>query len=122
MNTNRTATLEDSTMHITLGFTVTDRANGYVPTMDGYREGTLQRTTTVIVRDTDDVGYHIAEAAFVATNHPAPESLKGLQREIFLALENETYRSLSVGDTVSVRRAGHTDRYACMGISWTLLP
>ena len=108
-------------MIVTIGFTVGDRPANYYPMSDGFRAEAVQRIASVTVRDSNLTPEEIAEAAFVATNHPEPETLTGLAHDLFVALETETYRSLSVGDTVTIVRRGAYYRLACGKAGWTVV-
>lgn len=102
---------------VTIGWTNSDRDNriftdGYSSFSDGYRPGAEQvtRTLTVDLGDTeqpvDRLVEMIAEAAFEATNSPAPQMK--VAQALRAALDADGYRgegahySLSVGDTVTV--------------------
>jgi hypothetical protein len=100
---------------LTVGFTESDRASGYVSFCDGYRPGADQRLVSLTVRSARTYdGPEVAEAAFVATNHPDPDTLGGLAGTIAKALNGKPVRSLSVGDTVTVN--GFT--WACSRRGW----
>lgn len=111
-------------MKVEIGFTITDRAAGYVPASDGYRKGAKQRVVTI-----DLFAVHagealaVAEAVFVATNAPAVVVAKSqMARDVLRALvalsraqgTPSVPRSLSVGDTVTVE--GVT--VACASAGW----
>ena len=102
---------------ITIGFTESDPSTGY-SSFDGYREGARQ--SLVILNLDVTVGADprdIAESSFVATNDPGV--VRGLARDIRTALQGATpFRSLSVGDTVTVTRPTGTVRLACNRYGW----
>lgn len=105
-------------MIITLGFTESDRAAGYISFSDGYRLGTRQVRISLILDGDGSAlsGQQWAEAAYEASNHPG-HAPTGPARAIQRALADQApgaRRSLSVGDTVTVR--GHT--WACEPSGW----
>jgi hypothetical protein len=116
-------------VEVTIGWTRSDRANGY-SSHDGYRPGASQHTETIVVtldqsvadfvRDVPGTVERIAEAAFAATNHPYPEGLTGLDGQVYTAIRATGYNgrgahySLSVGDTVSIAEV----MLACDSIGW----
>jgi hypothetical protein len=103
---------------IVLGFTRSDRAAGYISFSDGYRVGARQVTVTIALEG-DGLQYSAedwAEAAFVASNYPG-QAPAGPARAIQLALAEQVdhlLRSLSVGDTVTVRG----QMWACESNGW----
>nr|MDT0658761.1 hypothetical protein [Micromonospora sp. DSM 115978] len=105
-------------MIITLGFTESDRDANYVSFSDGYRPEARQQLIAIMLEG-DGSQYDAeqwAEAAFVASNHPG-EAPTGPARAIQLALAEQVtgpLRSLSVGDTVTVR--GQV--WACENSGW----
>jgi hypothetical protein len=105
-------------MIITVGFTESDRDAGYVSFSDGYRPGARQQLVTITLEG-DGTQYdpeELAEAAFVASNHPG-EAPTGPARAIQLALAEQApgpLRSLSVGDTVTM----HGQMWACENSGW----
>ncbi|MEV7628802.1 hypothetical protein [Actinoplanes sp. NPDC089786] len=105
-------------MIITLGFTESDRDAGYISFSDGYQPGAQQQLVTITLEG-DGTQYdaeELAEAAFVASNHPG-EAPTGPARTIQLALAEQApgpLRSLSVGDTVTV----HDQMWACENSGW----
>lgn len=105
---------------ITIGYTRTDRPGDYVPAVDGYRPGAAQDVRTIIVH-TDLVADALAwaEVVFMVTNAP-PMLANGLVAAVVPALEASPgeWRSLSVGDTVSV---GSTT-LACTAVNWEVVP
>lgn len=105
-------------MIITLGFTESDRDACYISFSDGYLPGARQQIVTVTLEG-DGSQYdaeELAEAAFVASNHPG-EAPTLPARAIQLALTEQAtgaLRSLSVGDTVTV----HGQMWACENSGW----
>ncbi|MDG4834837.1 hypothetical protein O7627_36835 [Solwaraspora sp. WMMD1047] len=105
-------------MIITLGLTESDRDADYVSFSDGYRHGAPQQLVTITLEG-DGSQYDAeqwAEAAFVASNHLG-EAPAGPTRAIQLALAEQVtgpLRSLSVGDTVTVRG----QMWACENSGW----
>jgi hypothetical protein len=105
-------------MIITLGFTESDRAAGYVSFSDGYRPGARQ-TRISLTLDGDGSALSAqqwAEAAYEASNHPG-HAHTGPAQAIQRALADQApgaRRSLSVGDTVTVRG----DTWACEPSGW----
>jgi hypothetical protein len=103
---------------IILGFTESDRDAGYISFSDGYRPEARQQLVTITLEG-DGSQYdaeELAEAAFVASNHPG-EAPTGPARAIQLALAEQApgpLRSLSVGDTVTV----HGQTWACENSGW----
>jgi hypothetical protein len=107
--------VKDRTYNLVIGFTESDRASGYVSFCDGYRPGAKQRLVSLTVRSARTyLGEEVAEAAFVATNHPEPDTLGGLAGIIAKALAYKPVRSLSVGDTVDVNGTN----WACSRKGW----
>lgn len=144
------------TFKVTIGWTLNSRTDrDYVSFADGYREGAPQQTITFELEwvnptfvpddireslsDTELVPLEleaerrnhtaIAEAAFIATNHPFPRSLQGIAAQILGFIDDADYDgtvpadmedrwvghySLSVGDTVEVDGV----RYACASLGW----
>jgi hypothetical protein len=102
---------------LVVGLTVTDRAEGYVPTMDGYRPGAAQHLITIALpRDWALTPNATAEAAFTATN--APLDVEGAALWIRQNWPAGA-RPLAVGDTVEVwRGAGMLGRVACAKVGW----
>lgn len=110
---------------VTIGWTRSDPDTGYSSFTDGYRPGAAQHRLTVHVSVPDDADVAaaveaIAEAAFTATNHPAPETLTGYARQIYDGITasgyhgREAHYSLSVGDTVTVGEV----TLACAPTGW----
>lgn len=97
---------------VTIGWTRSDMDNGYSSFSDGYRPGASQHTETLTIdlgetnQPVDRLVEMIAEAAFEATNSPAPQMK--VAKALRAALDATGYRgqgahySLSVGDTVTV--------------------
>jgi hypothetical protein len=103
---------------ITLGFTDSDRDADYVSFTDGYRPGARQQLVTITLEGAGSQynAQQLAEAAFVASNHPG-EAPTGPAKAIQLALAEQVHRplrSLSVGDTVTV----HGQMWACENSGW----
>lgn len=114
---------------ITIGWTKSDMDKGYSSFM-GYREGAEQHTETIVVDIPDDADESlIAEWVFQATNYPAPGTLTGAAHAIFVAIVATGYRgrgahySLSVGDTITTRRADGTGdtTLACENTGWRVV-
>lgn len=110
---------------VTIGWTRSDPDAGYSSFCDGYRPGAAQHRLTVLVDVPDEADIAvaveaIAEAAFTATNHPAPETLTGYARQIHDGITasgyigREAHYSLSVGDTVTVGEV----TLACAPTGW----
>lgn len=100
---------------VTVGLTITDRDNNYVPTMDGYRPGAAQDMIVLnvpLIWLRELTGEQIAEALFIGTNHPYRETLHGLDGWVGRTWRGG--RSLSVGDTIMF---GDT-RLACDHVGW----
>lgn len=93
-----------TTTTITVGFTVTDRANDYVPSMDGWRPEAAQEVVMWEVPDNGLTVEEWAEAVFVATNAPPGIHVQDGATDIVRAMlaGRRAPRSLSVGDTVTV--------------------
>lgn len=108
---------------IRIGYTKTDRANDYVPSMDGYRPGAEQEYVSLDTGDTindQDELVDVAEAAFMAMNDPdAVGHRSEVVRRLYAQLLGCGMRSLSVGDTVSVPKEGWT--VECANVGWKLL-
>ena len=115
----------DWDVDVTIGWTRSDPEAGYSSFSDGYRPGASQHRLTVRVAVPDDADVAaaveaIAEAAFAATNHPAPETLTGYARQIYEGIAasgyigREAHYSLSVGDTVCVGEV----TLACANTGW----
>lgn len=115
----------DWDVDVTIGWTRSDPETGYSSFSDGYRPGASQHRLTLRVTVPDDADVAaaveaIAEAAFAATNHPAPETLTGYARQIHEGIAasgyigREAHYSLSVGDTVSVGEV----TLACAPTGW----
>lgn len=108
---------------VTIGWTISDRATGY-SSFDGYRPGARQHTETLSIdlgetdQPVDRLVEMIAEAAFEATNSPAPQMV--VAQKIATALAATGYRgaeahySLSTGDTVTVGEV----TLACARFGW----
>ena len=97
---------------VTIGWTMSDRANGY-SSFDGYRPGARQHTETISIDWDLDLNIahapeHIAEACFEVTNAPyvIETGIAGQITEALAATgyhgEQAGHYSLSVGDTVTV--------------------
>lgn len=115
----------DWDVEVVLGWSISDPEAGYSSFSDGYRPGVKQQCVTVHVEvphDADPAAAveAIAEAAFAATNHPAPEALTGYARQIYDGVKASGYRgqgahySFSVGDTVTVNEV----TLACASLGW----
>jgi hypothetical protein len=107
---------------ITIGFTQSDRDRGYSSFCDGFHAGAKQERVSVWIPAPLEAHSleEVAEATFIATNHPDPASLTGLAGEVFQAVETFSrkreryFRSLSVGDTVRTADG----RLACVSEGW----
>lgn len=115
----------DWDVEVTIGWTISDPESGYSSFSDGYRPGAKQHCLTVRVHVPDEVNdasvvETIADAAFTATNHPYPHTLRGIARQIHDGVTASNYRgseahySLSVGDTVTVSEV----TLACARTGW----
>lgn len=100
-------------VEVVIGWTISDPERGYSSFCDGYQPGAAQKEVMVRVAVPADANVaaaveQIAEAAFVATNHPDPDVLTGYAAQILAGVRASGYRgegahySLSVGDTVRV--------------------
>ena len=108
---------------IRIGFTKTDRANDYVPSMDGYRPGAEQEYVSLdtgnTINDQEELA-DVAECVFMAMNAPdAAGHHSETVRRLHAQLLGSRMRSLSVGDTVSVPEEGWT--VECARAGWKLL-
>ena len=121
----RTQNVLDWDVEVTIGWTISDPESGYSSFSDGYRPGAKQHCLTVRVHVPDEVNdasvvETIADAAFTATNHPYPHTLRGIARQIHDGVTASNYRgseahySLSVGDTVTVSEV----TLACARTGW----
>lgn len=122
---------------ITIGWTRSEVVDGhlvYSSFGEGYRPGASQHTEDIALRfdgpdgilDLDgllDLVTGIAEAAFMATNHPEPQRLdrSSVAGQIFATLDARGFDgrasghySLSVGDTVTVGEV----MLACASLGW----
>jgi hypothetical protein len=105
---------------ITIGFTESDRARDYSSFSDGYRIGAWQASLTIALEGaaTGVPDEDLLEAVFAAAgNHPAPQTLTGLAGAVFHALAEQVhhgFRSLSVGDTVTIKG----QMWACDPAGW----
>ena len=109
-------------MQIIIGYTRSDRAADYISHDDGYRPGARQETVRLVLLDQPGLGPQAwAEAVFVATNRPGThhsDEATGVAA-VTRALREHAYRSLSVGDTITViHDNGHTDSLACQKTGW----
>lgn len=111
-----------TTTTVYLGLSQSDQRENYYPMIDGWRPGVTQTQVAIVVpteavadRSIDEV----AEALFVATNHPAPLEAGGLATVLAEALSDQDLRprALSVGDTVVCGPAA----VACDRSGWTRL-
>ncbi len=106
---------------ITLGFTESDRAGGYVSYADGYRPGAAQVLVTIAldIDGSDRSPQDWADAVFQASNSPAPATDPAVAaiRHALAEQVHTPMRSLSVGDTVTV--VGQT--WACEPSGWRLV-
>jgi len=109
-------------MKVTIGFTWTDRANDYIPTMDGYRPGAEQEEVVIELPDAAVQGASarvIAEAVFVATNAPLEVvETHPLARVIWYLLPFGRWRALSIGDTVAIEGFSKLE---CARLGWKAL-
>ena len=110
---------------ITIGWTKSDRANGY-SSFDGYRVGAEQHTETITLdidttQPIDRLAAVIVEAVFVATN--SPFEVTGMTARIRDAIEATGYRgadahySISTGDTVTIGEV----TWACESFGWKVV-
>lgn len=126
---------------IVIGLTESDRGANYFPAMDGWRRDARQHSVTVVVElpPTDDP-MRIVEGVFIATNAPVEVTEAdpfakaildaGLARQAqaaaidpeFRLPEDDVwidhFRSLCVGDTVTVFIDGHQKTWACDRVGW----
>lgn len=113
------------TTPVTIGYTVTDRENGYVPALDGYRPGAALIALTFQVPDHLLIGKaleDVAETAFEATNSPDEPNPGTLAYVIASASNAALARSISVGDTVTVgTEIGQDPTVACERFGWKVL-
>lgn len=119
-------------IEVRIGWTKSDRANGYSSFCDGYRPGAEQHTLDLEVTFSnppmgpDGIDYQrtaeaVADACFTATNSPFPDMLQGISGQIYRLIRDSGYRgreaghfSLSVGDTVTVGEV----MLACEPLGW----
>lgn len=115
-------------VEVTIGWTQSDRENGY-SSFDGYKPGAKQHTETVTVEipetasaeEVDWATLRLAEAAFEATNSPFPLTPGSPAAQIQSALQARGFNgsqsghySLSVGDTVTFGEV----TLACASFGW----
>ncbi|MFF1820417.1 hypothetical protein ACFVWG_24135 [Kribbella sp. NPDC058245] len=106
---------------VEIGWTLSDRENGYVSYMDGWRAGAAQHAVSIEVDLPPDLPpYKVADLVFLATNAPDLEGHPDAAK-ILAAVQATGYRgvegghfSLSVGDTVTVDGM----RLACEDVRW----
>lgn len=117
MNTRTSKSAEPHAGEVIVGFTKSNRAADYSSFSDGYREGADQDEFTISAPpDITDVEA-LAEAIFVGSN--SPEVCDGLARTFQLWLADLPVRSLSVGDTVTLRYDGEpAQKVACEPRGW----
>jgi hypothetical protein len=96
---------------------------------DGWEPGLRQHVEDIFIdietaQPTSLLVETIVEAVFIATNHPEPESLRGMSGAVYRAIRDTGYRgeqaghySISVGDTVTI---GETT-WACERFGWKIV-
>jgi hypothetical protein len=123
---------ENHMLLMILGFSISDRAADYIPSMDGYRPGARQDLIALEV-DTADLNaalppFYWVEAAYQASNLPPfAEGDRPVVRAVRRALDAlraryapapvPNLRSLSVGDTITM--AGQM--WECTRTGWVLV-
>ena len=110
-----------TTIPVVLGFTQSDRENGYSSFSDGYRPSAFQFELAIEIEHDGPLAIEmLAERVFEAMNDPHAAKT-GLVGEINRAIDAKRgpgvyVRTLSTGDTVTRLDTG--ERVACGSYSW----
>jgi hypothetical protein len=106
---------------VEIGWTMSDRENGYVSHMDGWRAEAVQHVVSIEVDLPPGMPpYKVADLVFLATNveelegHPHAEQIRTAVQATGYRGEEARHFALSVGDTVSVGGM----RLACEDVGW----